>query len=221
MSPTEEGDSKKRKRARKEKAPKDPNAPKRPPSAYLLYQNAIRKEIKDKNPTMTYAEVLGEISKMWSGLSAEEKKPYLDATEIAKGEYEKSKAAYEADHTALKSPPVVAAEATPADAPADSSSEDESDVPPPPKPSVVTPLSKPAKADTSIDKKKGKPSLGGKAVAVPPPPPAKVATSDEDDTDTSGSDSESSEEAPPPPKKKAKKETPPPVSTTKKDRKKK
>ncbi|KIM20726.1 hypothetical protein M408DRAFT_54305, partial [Serendipita vermifera MAFF 305830] len=76
------------------KKPKDPNAPKRPPSAYLLYQNEVRKDIREQNPDMKYPEVLQEISKMWTALSDEEKKPYLDATGLAKAEYDKVKEEY-------------------------------------------------------------------------------------------------------------------------------
>jgi hypothetical protein len=67
------GDGKKRKRQLKEKKPKDPNAPKRPPSAYLLYQNHVRKEVQAANPTMPYSEILGYISKAWAQLSDAEK----------------------------------------------------------------------------------------------------------------------------------------------------
>ena len=96
-----EGEGKKRKRgAGKEKKPRDPNAPKRPPSAYLLYQNEFRKEIKEKNPEMSYPQVLQESSKMWAELSPQEKKPYQDATDLAKAEFEKAKAEYLEAHPA-------------------------------------------------------------------------------------------------------------------------
>ncbi|PVF99160.1 hypothetical protein CPB86DRAFT_783959 [Serendipita vermifera] len=90
----EDGDTKKRKRGPKK--PRDPNAPKRPPSAYLIFQNEVRREIKEKNPDMNNNEVLGEVAKLWGQLTVEEKKPYNDATELAKMEYEKAKAEYEA-----------------------------------------------------------------------------------------------------------------------------
>src|ERR1700744_1223987 len=61
----------KKKRKRREK--KDPNEPKRPTSAYLLFQNEVRKYYVDKHPGKTYTEVLNEISKSWKGLSEEKK----------------------------------------------------------------------------------------------------------------------------------------------------
>ncbi|TDL29107.1 hypothetical protein BD410DRAFT_779406 [Rickenella mellea] len=70
----EEGGKKKRKRGeKKEKVPRDPNAPKRPPSAYLLFQNEVRKEMMTKFPSMTYREVLAEISKVWTAMSEDDK----------------------------------------------------------------------------------------------------------------------------------------------------
>ena len=63
----------KRKRQVKEKKPKDLNAPKRPPSAYLLFQNEVRKNFKGEHPDMPYSQVLSEISKLWHALTPEEK----------------------------------------------------------------------------------------------------------------------------------------------------
>lgn len=66
----EEGEGHKAKRVRK---PKDPNAPKRPASSYLLFQNEIRQDLKAKNPSMPNNELLGLIAKMWKEMSPEEK----------------------------------------------------------------------------------------------------------------------------------------------------
>ncbi len=46
------------------KAPRDPNAPKRNTSAYLLYQNAKRDEFKAKNPDMTFGQLAKYTSSM-------------------------------------------------------------------------------------------------------------------------------------------------------------
>lgn len=63
----------KRKRPVKEKKPKDLNAPKRPPSAYLLFQNEVRGSVKGEHPDMPYSQILAEISKLWHALTPEEK----------------------------------------------------------------------------------------------------------------------------------------------------
>ena len=65
-------------KAKKEKVkrvpkPKDPNAPKRPPSAYLIYQNAMREELKAAHPEFSYKEILKEIAARWGKITPEEK----------------------------------------------------------------------------------------------------------------------------------------------------
>jgi hypothetical protein len=63
----------KKKRQTKEKKPKDVNAPKRPASAYLLFQNEVRKTVQAEHPDMPYNQILGEISKLWHAMTPEEK----------------------------------------------------------------------------------------------------------------------------------------------------
>ena len=64
------------KRKRKTK-PKDPNAPKRPPSSYLLFQNEVRQELKAKHPNMSNNELLAKISKTWNDMPKEHKEVCL------------------------------------------------------------------------------------------------------------------------------------------------
>lgn len=66
----EDGDEKPTKRKRE---PKDPNAPKRPPSSYIMFQNEIRKELKEQHPNITNSELLVKIGKLWGELSTEDK----------------------------------------------------------------------------------------------------------------------------------------------------
>lgn len=196
----EAGDGKKRKRGpNKDKKPKDPNAPKRPPSAYLLYQNEVRKDIREQHPDMTYPQVLQEISKMWTGLSELEKKPYLDATSLAKGDYEKVKQEYEKEHPQGGVP---AAAATPAAATATDAEEDEE-----PEPEPVPVLVSKSKATKPVSKAKGKTA----AKAAPPPVVESSSSDEEEDAEEDEDVDADSDEVEPPPKKKAKKEpTPPP-----------
>lgn len=107
----------KKKRPAREKKPIDPNAPKRPPSAYLLFQNDVRKAVKDQHPDMPYNQVLTEVSKLWHALTSEERavrellischvsslsitflnlQPYMQATADSKDIYKKAKADYDA-----------------------------------------------------------------------------------------------------------------------------
>ncbi|GJJ07650.1 hypothetical protein Clacol_001855 [Clathrus columnatus] len=86
----------KKKRVVKEKKPRDKDAPKRPPSAYLLFQNEVRKEIKNEHPGMTNHEILQEVSKLWNTVSEQEKKTYLKSHNDLKTKYDEEKAAYDA-----------------------------------------------------------------------------------------------------------------------------
>ena len=58
---------------RSNRKPKDPNAPKRPASSYLLFQNDVRQELKAKNPNMRNNELLSAIAKMWAEMPPEQK----------------------------------------------------------------------------------------------------------------------------------------------------
>ncbi|EPQ25642.1 uncharacterized protein PFL1_06779 [Pseudozyma flocculosa PF-1] len=65
---------------RREKKAKDPEAPKRPPSAYLLFQNEVRQEVRKKHAGLSYPEVLGKVSEAWKALTDEQRKIYQDKT---------------------------------------------------------------------------------------------------------------------------------------------
>jgi hypothetical protein len=69
-SPDEGEAPKRRKRNTK---PKDPNAPKRPASSYILFQNDVRKELKERHPKLSNADLMGLISEQWKKMSQEEK----------------------------------------------------------------------------------------------------------------------------------------------------
>ncbi|PWN37068.1 uncharacterized protein FA14DRAFT_9579 [Meira miltonrushii] len=62
------------------KANRDPNAPKRPPSAYLLFQNEIREDMRQQFKELSYSDVLGKISEAWKNLTDEQRKVYNDRT---------------------------------------------------------------------------------------------------------------------------------------------
>lgn len=67
---TQDGEGIKRRRVKK---PRDPDAPKRPPSSYLLFQNEVRQAMKKANPGMANHEILTNISQRWAEMSPEEK----------------------------------------------------------------------------------------------------------------------------------------------------
>jgi len=154
----QEGETTKRKRVKK---PRDPDAPKRPPSSYLLFQNEVRQAMKKANPTMANHEILTNISQRWAGMSPEEKETYSRRQEVAKAVYKKEKTEYDAmkagvevpsqpkepapsagDKRATKKKTDVAVTASSEDSTVSSSdsSEDSSDEEVEEKPTVVVPI---------------------------------------------------------------------------------
>mmetsp|Transcript_2916 Transcript_2916/g.4457 ORF Transcript_2916/g.4457 Transcript_2916/m.4457 type:complete len:371 (-) Transcript_2916:180-1292(-) len=76
------------------KTPRDPNAPKRNMSAYLLYQNCMRETFKNINPGMTFGQLAKFTSHMYKSLSAEEKQRWEAHAAQDKARYEAEMASY-------------------------------------------------------------------------------------------------------------------------------
>jgi len=72
---------------RKSKPPRDPNAPKRNMSAYLLYQNAMRDQFKAQNPGMTFGQLSKYTSVMYAQMSPVEKEACNARAEADKARY--------------------------------------------------------------------------------------------------------------------------------------
>lgn len=49
----------------KAKKPKDPNAPKRPMSSFLLFANERRAAMKEAHPEMSHTEITRELGNLW------------------------------------------------------------------------------------------------------------------------------------------------------------
>jgi HMG (high mobility group) box len=72
---------KKRRKGKKSKKG-DEKKPKRAPSAFLLYSNSVRAEVKEANPELSFTDIAKAIGAKWKELSEEEKKKWNDmATE--------------------------------------------------------------------------------------------------------------------------------------------
>ncbi|EKM59539.1 uncharacterized protein PHACADRAFT_250106 [Phanerochaete carnosa HHB-10118-sp] len=123
------------KRKRKTK-PKDPNAPKRPPSSYLLFQNEVRQELKAKHPNIPNNELLAKIAKAWGDMPKEQKDRYESRHAVSKNHYLEQKKEYERTLTGGDqvpatevrqgvNPAVIAPAAAPTPAAASSDQEDE------------------------------------------------------------------------------------------------
>lgn len=62
----------------KKRSQKDPNAPKRPMSAFLSFSNSKRTFVKEKHPDAGNAEVSRILAQMWKDAAAEDRKEHVD-----------------------------------------------------------------------------------------------------------------------------------------------
>ncbi|KAL3619825.1 HMG1/2-like protein [Castilleja foliolosa] len=77
------------------KAAKDPNKPKRPPSAFFVFMEDFRKEFKKKHPSNKSVAAVGKAGGTeWKSLSEEEKAPFAATAAKRKKEYELKMEAY-------------------------------------------------------------------------------------------------------------------------------
>lgn len=63
----------------------DKNAPIKPPSAYIMFSNSARAQLKDQN--LSFAELAKVVGDKWKNLSMAEKQAYEHAAAEAKNEY--------------------------------------------------------------------------------------------------------------------------------------
>lgn len=80
------------------KPSRDPNAPKRNMSAYLLYQNAMRDQFKAINPGMTFGQLAKYTSAMYADLPPQEKETWVARAEADKNRYLHELASYIPPH---------------------------------------------------------------------------------------------------------------------------
>merc|ERR1719204_2945640 len=82
-------------KAQKKPFKKDPNAPKRPQSSYMVFVNAVRDTVVKENPDMKVTDVLRELGGMWRDLSEREQQKYQAKAEKLKAKYEMELEAYQ------------------------------------------------------------------------------------------------------------------------------
>ncbi|GAA5838389.1 hypothetical protein JCM9279_003229 [Rhodotorula babjevae] len=194
----DEVEGKKRRGPNKEKKPKDPNAPKRPASAYIEYQNSVREEWRRDNPDLSYAEVLKKIGQNWQNMSDADKEPWQTITADKTIKYLDAKQEYEKTDPANVAPEEqqAVAIATEPKAKRPRKSEVAADIP----------------VDATPKEKKNK-----AAKKAPSPPKAASPSASESDSEEDAADSSESEsEATPPPAKKAVAAAKKPVKASKK-----
>ncbi|XP_053423279.1 high mobility group protein B1-like [Nycticebus coucang] len=76
-----------------EKKLKDPNAPKRPPSAFFLFCSEYRPQIKRKHSSLSIGDVAKKLGEMWGNTAADDKQPDKKKAAKLKEKYEKDIAA--------------------------------------------------------------------------------------------------------------------------------
>jgi len=69
------------------KMEKDPNAPKKPSSAYFLFMNEKRAQVKEENPDASIGDTAKIIGALWGKMSAEDKEGWNAKYEVAKERY--------------------------------------------------------------------------------------------------------------------------------------
>ncbi|XP_031129570.1 HMG1/2-like protein isoform X1 [Ipomoea triloba] len=81
---------------KKGKNVKDPNKPKRPPSAFFVFMEQFRKEYKEKHPKNKSVATVGKAAgDKWKSLSEKEKAPYIAKAEQRKEDYNRQMEAYD------------------------------------------------------------------------------------------------------------------------------
>ena len=76
---------------RKKGQKKDPNAPKRPPTAFFLYAKTRRPAIKEAQPDMNIVDIAKILGEEWRNLESEQKSKYTKQALELKKEYDIAK----------------------------------------------------------------------------------------------------------------------------------
>lgn len=96
-TPKKELSTKKRKRARMEKHPDEPEKPKRPMTSYFFFMNEVRDQIKAELGTNDVKILAGVIGQRWKELSDRSRSRYQLMNERAKADYGEAMKSYEAN----------------------------------------------------------------------------------------------------------------------------
>ncbi|XP_064482042.1 high mobility group protein B1-like [Ornithodoros turicata] len=92
-------------KGKKRKRTKDPNAPKRPLSAFFWFCNDERPKVREENPDNSVGEVAKELGRRWNDVSDDTKSKYEALAAKDKARYEKELKAYKGKKNKGASPP--------------------------------------------------------------------------------------------------------------------
>ncbi|BES89996.1 HMG (high mobility group) box [Nesidiocoris tenuis] len=82
------------KRKSKKRKKKDPNAPKRPLTAFFLFSNVERSKVKEVNPEYTAGDTSKELGRRWSEIDPSVKGKYQELADKEKARYDKEMSEY-------------------------------------------------------------------------------------------------------------------------------
>lgn len=94
-SDSEDSDAPKKRKKKKKK--KDPNAPKRNQSAFFLYSNATRNDVKEANPEAKFGEIAQIISRHFKALPEDERAYWDQKAAEDKERYQREMAVYKGE----------------------------------------------------------------------------------------------------------------------------
>lgn len=94
VPPSEDSDSDSEDGGRKKKKKKDPNKPKRNMSAYFIFSNAHRPEVRKTSPGASFGEVAKIISRDWKALTEEDKQEWNEKAAKDKIRYQEQMKVY-------------------------------------------------------------------------------------------------------------------------------
>lgn len=97
---TEEKESAKKASKTKSSKKKDPNAPKRPLSAYMLFCQDHREDIVKRNPGKSFGEIGMMLGAKYKALAQKDKAPYLAEAEKLRNQHKIDKKEYDDTHVA-------------------------------------------------------------------------------------------------------------------------
>ncbi|KAI7897133.1 high mobility group box domain-containing protein [Mucor mucedo] len=91
---TDHGEDADDKKKKKKKMEKDPNAPKRNLSSYMLYSQAVRPATVAQHPDLKAVDIAKLIGDKWNALTDKEKQPYVKQAEKEKARFDKELLSY-------------------------------------------------------------------------------------------------------------------------------
>ncbi|CAE6508428.1 unnamed protein product [Rhizoctonia solani] len=174
--PTATVTGRKRGRAPKEgKRIKDPNAPKRPATSYIMFQNDIRDELRQKHPELPYKELLGKVSEAWAVLGEDQKKAYQNVADSNMAKYNRAVIDYKGSLNG-HAPAAGASSAPTPEVDEEDEDEEEEEAPPAKKSKSKAPPPAPVtESDEDSDAASSASEESDETPAAPPPPPVKAS----------------------------------------------